>query len=106
MQYRGRKTEGSVKMKKLICTISKFKQLTVLIYRNNWRYVWTVVIMCIIIFVFDALSPSIFVGMIFDALSLGDTQYLIETCLQIIPVLGVVLLVGLVFLLIQTHGLL
>lgn len=84
-------------MKKLICTISKFKQLTVLIYRNNWRYVWTVVIMCIIIFVFDALSPSIFVGMIFDALSLGDTQYLIETCLQIIPVLGVVLLVGLVF---------
>lgn len=84
-------------MKKLMDPLNRFQNLAKLVYKNNWRYVWAVVVMCTIVFVFDALSPSVMTESIFRALSLEDTQYLMKICMQIALSLGCMLLMGIVF---------
>ncbi len=84
-------------MKKLIHTLDRFHKLVKLVYKNNWRYVWAVVAMCIVVFAFDALSPSIMTEKIFHALSLENTGYLMEISAWIALVLGCMLLMGILF---------
>ena len=84
-------------MKKENNTLHEFQKLAKLVYKNNWRYVWAVIVMCTIVFAFDALSPSIMTEQIFHALSLEDTEYLMKICIQIALVLGCMLLIGVVF---------
>lgn len=84
-------------MRKLINALKKFLKLAKLVYKDNWRYVWAVVVMCVSVFVFDALSPSIVTEKIFYALSLEDTQSLMEICVKIALALGGMLLMGIIF---------